>query len=137
MDRRQTHLTKKSAVLLGALLLCLIFSVQAWAVGVVSGRYLSRTAKELILEIKVGSPAPATLIIIQHLPPGTMPAAANPPYKKINVQKGEVRWLLRKVQPGTLTVQLKLSTPVKPDQVNAEIRCMDPATGKLVTTQVP
>lgn len=137
MDRRQTHLTKKSVVLLGALLLCLSIAVQAHAVGIVSGRYLTRTATELALEIKVGTPAPASIIIIQHLPPGTALAAADPPYKKYNAHKGEVRWLLRKVQPGTLTVQLKLSTPVKPDQVNAEIRCMDPATGKLVTTQVP
>ena len=104
--------------------------------GIVSGRYLSRTATELTLEIKVGSPAPASLIIIQYLPPSTAPAAANPPYKKYNAKKGEVRWLLRKVQAGTLTVRLKLADPVKPDQVSAEIRCMDPVTGKLLTTQV-
>lgn len=137
MDGRKTHHKKKSGIVLAALLLCMSFSVQARAVGIVSGRYLSRTTTEFTLEIKVGSPAPASLIIIQYLPPGTAPAAANPPYKKYNAKKGEVRWLLRKVQAGTLTVQLKLADPVKLDQVNAEIRCMDPTTGKLVTTQVP
>ena len=136
MDKRKTHYKKTAAILFMILLLCLSFSVQAHAVGIVSGRYLTRTATELTLEIKVGSPAPVSLIIIQHLPPGTALAEANPPYKKYNAKKGEIRWLLREIHPGTLTVQLKLSTPVKPDQVSAEIRCMDPVTGKLVTTRV-
>ncbi len=136
MDGRKTNRKKKSGIVLAALLLCLSFSVQAHAVGIVSGRYLSITATEITLEIKVGSPAPASIIIIQHLPQGTTPTAADPPYKKFNTKKGEVRWLLRKVPPGTLTVRLKLSSPVNPDQISAEIRCMDPATGKLVTTQV-
>jgi len=137
MDKKNTHYKKTSGLVLGILLLCLYFSVQAHAVGIVSGRYHTRTATELTLEVNLGSPTPVNLIIIQQLPPGTAPASANPPYKKYNAKKGEVRWLLRKVQPGTLRVQLKLSSPVKPDQVSAEIRCMDPTTGKLVTTQVP
>ena len=122
---------------LAVLLLYLaLFSAQAWAVGVVSGRYLSRTATELTVEITIGRPTPVGLILIQHLPPGTALASADPPYKKYNAQKGEVRWFLRNVRPGTLTVQLKLASPVQPDQVSAEIRCIDPVTGKLVTTQV-
>lgn len=136
MDGRKTHRKKKSGIVLAALLLCLSFSVQAHAVGIVSGRYLSITATEITLEIKVGSQAPASIIIIQYLPQGTTPTAADPSYKKFNAKKGEVRWLLRKVPPGTLTLQLKLSAPVKAGQISAEIRCMDPATGKLVTTQV-
>ena len=136
MDGRKKHHNIKSGIALAALLVCMIFSVQAHAEGIVSGRYLTRTATELTLEIKVGSPAPASIIIIQHLPAGTTPTAADPPYKKFNAKKGEVRWLLRKVPPGTLTLQLKLSAPVRPDQISAEIRCMDPDTGKLVTTQV-
>jgi hypothetical protein len=136
MDGRRINHKIKTGVALANLLVCMIFSVQAHAEGIVFGRYSSRTATELALEIKVGAPAPASIIIIQHLPPGTTPTAADPPYKKFNAKKGEVRWLLRKVPPGTLTLQLKLSGPVKPEQLSAEIRCMDPATGKLVTTQV-
>ncbi len=136
MDGRKIHHKIKTGIVLAALLVCMIFSVQAHAEGIVSGRYLTRTATELALEIKVGSPAPASIIIIQHLPAGTTPTAADPPYKKYNAKKGEVRWLLRKVPPGTLTLQLKLSAPVRPDQISAEIRCVDPAPGKLITTQV-
>ncbi len=136
MDGRKIHPKIKTGIVLATLLICMIFSVQAHAEGIVSGRYFSRTATELALEIKVGSPTPASIIIIQHLPLGITPTAADPPYKKYNAKKGEVRWLLRKVPPGTLTLQLKLSAPVKPDQLSAEIRCMDPSTGKLVTTQV-
>jgi len=127
---------KPSGILLAVLLLCLSVSVPAGAMGLISGRYLSRTATELTLEIKIGSPPPASLIIIQHLPPGTAPASANPPYKKYTAKKGEVRWLLHNVQAGTITIHLKLTAPVNPHQVSAEIRCMDPVTGKLVTTQV-
>ena len=122
--------------MLAVLLLCLSVSVPARAVGLISGRYLSRTATELTLEIKVGAPAPTSLIIIQRVPPGTPLAAANPPYKKYNAKKGEVRWLLRNVQAGSITVHLKLTAPVKPGQVSAEIRCKDPSTGKLITTRV-
>lgn len=136
MDEMKKYRNKKNGLLLAVLLLCIAVSVPAWAVGVVSGRYVSRTTTELTLKIKIGSPTPTSLILIQHLPPGTAPTSADPPYKKFNPQKGEIRWLLRNVQPGSITVQLKLSTPVKPDQVSAEIRCMDPSTGKPITTQV-
>ncbi len=136
MEIYKTHYKKVSGIVLGTFLLCLSLGVQAYAVGIVSGRYVAKTDTELTLEIKVGMPAPVSLIIIQHLPPGTTPTSAYPPYKKFNAKKGEVRWLLRDVQAGTITVHLKLAAPVRPDQVSAEIRCMDPATGKLVTTQV-
>ncbi|MEA2115320.1 MAG: hypothetical protein U9P36_08030 [Thermodesulfobacteriota bacterium] len=136
MDGRKKHHKIKSRIALAALLVYMSFFVQAHAVEIVSGRYLSISATEITLEVKVGSPAPASIIIIQHLPQGTTPTAADPPYKKFNTKKGEVRWLLRKVPPGTLSLQLKLSAPVNPEQISAEIRCMDPATGKLVTTQV-
>ena len=136
MKKIKKNPRKPLGILLAVLLLCLSVSVPARAVGLISGRYLSRTATELTLEIKIGSPPPASLIIIQHLPPGTAPASANPPYKKYNAKKGEVRWLLRNVQAGTITVHLKLKAPVKPNQVSAEIRCKNPSTGKLVTTQV-
>ncbi len=137
MKTTNRYFKKISAIAIVVLLGCLCVSVQAHAVGVVSGRYISRTASEITLEIKVGSPAPASLIIIQYLPPGTAPAAAEPPYKKYNAAKGEVRWLLRRIAPGTQTVRLKLSSPVAPDHLRAEIRCKDPVTGKLITTQVP
>ncbi len=136
MDETQRNWIKKSGVVAAVLLLGLLFCLQAQARGIVSGRYLVKTATELRLEIKVAAPAPASLIIIQHLPPGTSLTAANPAYKKYNAETGEVRWLLRRVQAGTLTLHLKLSGLTRPDQVSAEIRCMDPATGRLLTTQV-
>jgi len=136
MDEKKTLALKKSGLLLAILLLCLNFSGPAHAMGIVSGRYLTRTSTELTLEIEVGAPVPISLIIIQHLPPGTALAAAHPAYKKYNARTGEVRWLLPSVQAGTITVQLKLAAPVNPDQVRAEIRCMDPTTGTLVTTRI-
>ncbi len=138
MDRTKIDLKiqRISAALLALLVFCLCSLPQVQAAGIISGRYLSKTDTELTLEIQVGAPAPVTLIIIQHLPPGTTPAAAEPPYKKYNAQKGEVRWLLRNVEAGTLTVQLQLQSAGQADKLHAEIRCMDPATGKLVTTQV-
>ncbi len=136
MNKRKNYCRNARVIALAVLLPCLCFAAQAQATGVVSGRYLTRTSTELTLEIKVESPVPVTLIIIQHLPPGTTPATASPSYKKYNEKKGEVRWLFRNVQTGTLKINLTLMTPVKPDQVHAEIRCMDPVTGTLVTTLV-
>jgi hypothetical protein len=136
MYTAKTTLQKITAALIVLPLFCLCFAVQGQAAGVISGRYLTKTDMKLTLEIQIGEPAPVTLIIIQHLPQGTAPTAAAPPYKKYNAQKGEVRWLLRKVKTGTVHITLELNSPVPPDKIHAEIRCMDPATGRPVTTLV-
>jgi hypothetical protein len=100
---------------------------------VVSGRYLEK-GTTVSLEIRIGRPAPASLIVIQHLPQGTEIVSADPPCRKYNAARGEARWLLRKPAPGTLTIHLTLAQPAA--AVSAELRCMDPATGRLVTTEV-
>lgn len=136
MHRRKKDLKKIFAAIVSLLVFYLCSAVLAQATGVISGSYLNKTDTALTLEIKIGSPAPVTLLIIQHLPPGTTPAAADPPFKKYNKKNGEMRWLLRNVQAGTLNIQLTLTGSVKLDNVHAEIRCMDPVTGKLTKTLV-
>jgi hypothetical protein len=106
------------------------------AAEIIQGQYISKTATSFVLKIQVGRPAPANLIVIQRLPPGTAISNASPPPNKYNKKKGVVRWLLRNVRPGTLQVSLNLKNRVNPGQVRAEIRCKNPVSRKLVTTQV-
>lgn len=103
---------------------------------IIKGQYVSKTATSFVLEIQVGRPAPANLIVIQRLPPGTAINNASPPPNKYNKRKGVVRWLLRNVRPGSLQIRLDLQDRVNPGQVRAEIRCKNPVSKKLVTTRV-
>ncbi len=132
----QARTSRYGLTFLITVLLCLAAAVPVLAVGVVSGQYLEKSATGLRLEIRVGSPTPTSLILIQHLPPGTRVRNAAPAYKKYNPAKGEVRWLMRNLRPGVFTVRLDLETPVQPSTIRAEIRCKDPETGKMVTTKV-
>jgi hypothetical protein len=132
---------KQRKLCLTAALSCMLFfslgyASQVLAMGVVAGRYLERSGTAIALEITIGSPAPASLIVIQHLPPGTKIAKADPAYKKYNAGTGEVRWLLRKPPAGTITIRLIPAAPAVSGKVHAELRCMDPATGELITSRV-
>ncbi len=118
------------------ILLLLISASRSWALGVITGKYLTRTSTGLTLQLTVKPPAPASLIVIQHLPAGAEIASSNPAFKKYNHKKGTVRWLFRNLKPGELTIRLKLKTPIAPERVRAEIRCKDPDTGKLMTIHI-
>jgi hypothetical protein len=118
------------------LLLCLCFAGVSQAEEIISGRYISKTATRIVLEIIVGSPAPKNLIVTQHVPPGTAVAGASPSFRKYNKKNGEIRWLLRNVQAGSLQVQLNLQSPVSPNKVHAEIRCKNPVSQQMVTSRV-
>ncbi len=97
----------------------------------VSGQYLSRGGQDLQLRITVAGPAPSTLIVIQNLPPGTTIETASPAFHQYDANKGEVKWLLTKVSPGSYLLSLRLSRPVPEGAISGEIRYKDPASGRL------
>lgn len=127
---------KRLATLVVAAMILLLPAAPGWALGVITGRYTTRTPTELTLQLTIRPPAPASLIVIQHLPPGTDIASSSPLLKKHNRKKGTVRWLLRGLKPGERTIHLKLKTPIPPERVRAEIRCKDPDSGKLMTIHI-
>jgi len=136
--------------------LCCCLSGQLFAGELVTGRYLTKTASRLVLEIRVGSPAPASLIVVQRIPQGTVVSHAEPAFSKYNRKNGEIRWLLRNVGQGSHRITLELQKPgvradsssaqvnramqkslsAKPRAVRAEIRCKHPVSRQLMTITV-
>ena len=135
MQNKRSFFHTYIAVTVILLSVCSFASVGQAADGI-RGQYVRKTATSFVLEILVDRPAPANLIVIQRIPPGTAISKASPPPSKYNRKKGVVRWLLRNVAPGTIQVRLDLQARVDPAQVQAEIRCKNPVSRKLVTTRV-
>ena len=106
------------------------------AADIVSGRYISSSGKTIELEINIQSPAPASLIIEQYLPPGTGIVSSQPKLKKYNVKKGKVKWLLKNVRSGKMTVRLQLADKIGKGNIRALLRCKDPATGGFIEKTV-
>ena len=102
------------------------------AADIVSGRYISSAGKTIELAINIQSPSPASLIIEQYLPPGTMIKSSQPKLKKYNIKKGKAKWLLKNVRTGKIKVTLHLADKVGKENIRALLRCKDPATGSFV-----
>jgi len=105
------------------MIFCLAFiPLAGLASPLVTATYQHADGSELSVKIEVGSPPPASLILIQKLPPGTNILHSQPPAQKINPAKGEAKWLFRKLKPGTLTVSFSLDRQVKTAEVSGQIR---------------
>ena len=120
----------------GVVLAGLIFVVLAWPLGatagdLVSGHYLKSSGKEIKVELRIGSPAPASIIVIQRLPKGTGVVSSSPKLKMYNPAKGKAKWLLSKVRPGKTTISMTLDRAIAKGEVSGEVRCRD-ASGKML-----
>ena len=87
------------------------------------------------MELAIGSPAPASIILIQNLPIGVKVIASSPELKKYSPGKGKAKWLLRKVAPGKKIVSVTLERSVAKGEVSGEIRYRD-AAGQMVAVQL-
>ncbi|MGV1099104.1 hypothetical protein ACUUL3_06780 [Thiovibrio sp. JS02] len=96
-------------------------------------RYLSSSGTEIRLQIAVSSPPPTTLIIIQNIPEGRIIASASPGYNKYNEKRGEAKWLLKGVAPGSFVLAIRLDQPIGAGEINGEIRYKNPVTGQMVS----
>jgi hypothetical protein len=118
------------AVFVGALLMT-ILSMQVYAGDLVSAKYISSEGQKIVMELKIQSPAPNTVIVIQHLSEGTGIQQSDPPFDKYNPERCEAKWLLRKVKPGTLRISMETTGSVKAGDVRGEVRYKDPSTGTM------
>ena len=125
-----------SLIVLIAALVLLTGPAGSWGRGMVSGRYLADSGSEIVLELTIGRPAPSSLILRQRLEPGTRVVEADPPFKKYDRQSGQVLWLFSGLEPGVITIRLRLQRPQQ-QSVSGEVRCLDPESGKYVTTPIP
>jgi hypothetical protein len=102
----------------------------------VTCRYLQADGRHIQLQLTIGSPAPATIIVIQYLPPGTAIEQAQPAFSRFNQNSGEAKWLLKGVGAGRLLIDLHLSQPVQAGTVHGEIRYKHPTTGAMITEKI-
>jgi hypothetical protein len=123
------------SLVLGALLLMMPHTGKAE--GDLSGRYLPSDGRELVLRIDIGEPPPASLILIQQIPPGIAPLSATPPYKKADLVTGELKWLLKLPAAGSHEIRVHFAEELPSGSVRAILRCKDPTTGEFMTVTIP
>jgi hypothetical protein len=125
-----------SAAIAVAFVMWALPTVTACGGETVSGSYTSSAGREILLQIEVGTPAPATVIIIQGLPPGTEIEESTPELNMYNQERGEAKWLLKGMAPGRHSLSLRLKEPVASGAITGEIRFRDPATGEMVKIRI-
>lgn len=114
----------------------LLLTTEAGAEGV-RARYLENSAAGSVLELTIEDPAPSSVIVKQHIPPGTRIKSATPSYSKYAAGKGVVKWLFKRPSPGVKRIRMSYSTALSTGGVTAVIRCKSPSTGQLMTIHVP
>lgn len=113
-----------------------VFTLQlASAAEAVTGRYLSASGTSVVLSLSMPTPSPANLIVEQYLAPGNSVVATAPPAKKVDADKGKVKWLFRNTQSGNITLSIKLKAPLQ-GKTSAMVRYRDPGSGSFTELRI-
>lgn len=112
----------------------LLSAAPAMAESGVSARYAQSSGNQLAIEIITGSNPPASIILIQNLPPGVSIISASPAPGNYNGGQSQVKWLLRNPASGASKITMKLDRKVAASEISAQIR-FKPAQGGQMTTQ--
>jgi hypothetical protein len=128
---------EKAMVYRGTFILVLVLSLLSWPLAsgaeeLVSGRYQELGGNQVRIELKVGSPPPASIILIQNLPKGCKVITSRPEMKKYSPATGKAKWLLSKVVTGKMIISVTLDRPVDKRELSGEIRYRGEA-GKMIT----
>lgn len=118
------------------LVFLLLHGGTAWSSELVHGKYLSSSGKVIQLQITTGTPPPAHIIVAQMIPPGAKVVHSKPQAQKINQKTGEIKWLLKKTQPGSRMLRIELRSSVQSSSVSAVLRYRNPVTGHYVESLV-
>jgi hypothetical protein len=102
----------------------------------VTARFTNSHGTEMTVELNASKPVPGSVIFTLSLPKKVKLIKADPPAGKYDKEKGQVKWLLRGLSPGAHTIRLHFSADVKANSLNAEIRYLNSATGKLCVLPV-
>lgn len=105
---------------------------KTWARDLISGEYVSASGKTIILNLEIDDPPPGNLIVLQFIPGGVDLVSSDPPVMKYDKNAGKAKWLIKKVQPGKLSITMKLSESIQASSLRAEVLCRDQQTGKMV-----
>ena len=102
----------------------------------VTARFTNSHGAEMTVELKASKPVPGSVIFTLSLPKKVKLLDAEPSAGKYDKEKGQVKWLLRGLSPGTHTIKLHFSADVGANSLHAEIRYLNSATGKLCVLPV-
>jgi hypothetical protein len=111
---------KRSALTIVFCLHLLALPRFAWAQ--ISAAYQHIGSTDIVIKIEVGNPPPASLILVQKLPPGISIVHADPPVEKVNHARGEAKWLFRQLRPEPITVSFSVDRKISPTEISGQIR---------------
>ena len=101
----------------------------------VTGKYISSSGTDLVLQLSIQNPAPANLIVEQNFPPENTIISTAPQAKKIDNTLGNVKWLFKNTRNGILPLSIRLNTPLKGD-ISAIVRYRTPQSGSFVELRI-
>ena len=110
--------------------------VSAVAEGLISCKYLKGSGSKIELQLDISSPPPSTIIILQYLPAGVEILKSRPKMKKYNKERGQARWLLKDVHPGSMKVMMELNKAVNKGAIKGELRYRNPESGSMETMDI-
>jgi len=99
-----------------------------WAKAAVSGRYTAASGTQIVLSLNVNTSGPTNLIVDQSLGKGNIIVGTSPSAQKISGNSGEIKWLFRNVNPGPLTLSIRLKSPLK-GKPRATVKYRAPGSG--------
>jgi len=125
-----TQIYQKKPLLSLFLAAILFLATNSYVFGAsVSGSYRSVSNNSVVFDIKVGRPAPSSLII-QHFHPAALRiTAASPSASKINARSGVAKWFLKNPQTGRHTFSINFSGTPSAAALRVVVRYKDPSTG--------
>ena len=113
-----------------------IFPLQSAQAEAVSASYAKIEDGRITIEVKIGAPAPKTILLTQNLPPGTIIIKASPVYNKYDRKTGTATWLLKDIKPGKKLIHFRTEKPITPGSLSAVLRFREPKSGKVVRITV-
>lgn len=131
--RVRSILTFVSTVIL---FLAIFLPLPAQAIDPVTGRYRSTFGSTIELDLRVGYPPPASIIIEQYFPVGLHVIRADPALHKFSTTRGVAKWLLKGVSPGSYTISLQFDQFVQSSVAHAIIRYRYPLRGYFVEYRI-
>jgi len=136
IEKQTSCCRNRFTILLSVIIIALLCQRAAWAGELVHGQYRSFSGKSIELHLSIGTPPPTHIIVALVIPPGIKVTRSEPEAQKIDTKTGKIKWLLKKVQPGSKTVRVKLAEQVQPSAISSIIRYRNPVSGKYIEVHI-
>lgn len=103
----------------------------------IKARYKKPRGNTIKWYIHIPSPAPAAVIVTQHIPPGTTVKSSKPAYQSFDPETGTVKWLLTDVRPGNISMKMELDRPIsKKGEIKGDITFQDKTSKPIAYSSI-